>query len=74
MEFTEVATRRRMTRRFRTTPAVPDHVVTELVRLAQRAPSAGFTQGWDVVALTDAADRDLYWSVTTDPTAAPIPT
>ena len=71
MEFTEVATRRRMTRRFRTTPAVPDHVVTELVRLAQRAPSAGFTQGWDVVALTDAADRDLYWSVTTDPDRAP---
>ena len=58
-----------MTRRFRTTPAVPDHVVTELVRLAQRAPSAGLTQGDVVAPLTDAADRDLYWSVTTDPDA-----
>ena len=66
-----VATRRRMTRRFPRPLLCPITWSPGWSRLAQRAPSAGFTQGWDVVALTDAADRDLYWSVTTDPDRAP---
>ena len=45
MEFTEVATRRRMTRRFRTTPAVPDHVVTRLVRLGPTGALGGLHPG-----------------------------
>ena len=32
---------------------------------AVRAPSAGFSQGWDFVVLTDPADRSAYWSATT---------
>lgn len=59
--------RRRMTRRFRPDVAVAPETVRELVALAQRAPSAGFTQGWDVVALLDDADRDRFWAATTEP-------
>ena len=33
-----------------------------------RAPSAGFSQGWDFVALLDPADREAFWSATDDGT------
>lgn len=36
----------------------------DLVELAVRAPSAGFTQGWDFVALLDASSRDRFWGAT----------
>ena len=58
-----------MVRRFRADRDVPLETVERLVRLAQRAPSAGHTQGWDVLALTDAADRERFWAVTRDRTA-----
>jgi len=32
---------------------------------ALRAPSAGFSQGWSFLVLTEEKDRDLYWSSTT---------
>jgi len=51
-----------MTRAFRPDP-VPDHLLDELVDLASRAPSAGKTQGWDLLVLTgDAVQR--YWDIT----------
>ena len=43
-------------------------VVRDLVALAVRAPSAGFSQGWDFLALLDPADRDAFWSATDDGT------
>jgi nitroreductase len=43
---------------------VPDDVVTRLLENAVRAPSAGFSQGWDFVVLRRSADRELFWSVT----------
>ena len=49
---------------------VPPEVRERLLEHALRAPSAGFTQGWAFLVLEDAADRDLFWSVTTS-TGAP---
>ncbi|MGG5258881.1 nitroreductase family protein [Phycicoccus avicenniae] len=61
MELNEVVRRRRMVRRFDPAVPVPEEVVRELVALAVRAPSAGFSQGWDFVALLDPADRARFW-------------
>jgi nitroreductase len=44
---------------------VPTETITGLLDLAIRAPSAGFSQGWDFVVLRTAADRDRFWSATT---------
>jgi nitroreductase len=44
---------------------VPDAVVERLLQHAIRAPSAGFSQGWAFLVLSEAADRDLFWAVTT---------
>jgi nitroreductase len=38
---------------------------------AIRAPSAGFTQGWDFVVLTKFEERQAYWAATSDPHKAP---
>jgi nitroreductase len=42
-----------------------------LLDLATRAPSAGFTQGWDFVVLDSPEQRDRFWSATTDPDRPP---
>ncbi len=64
MDLIDAVSRRRMVRRFDPDRDVPLETVRDLVRLAQRAPSAGHTQGWDVLALTDADDRARFWEVT----------
>lgn len=69
MDLIDVVSRRRMVRRFDPARTVPLETVTALVRLAQRAPSAGHTQGWDVLALVDPEDRDRFWQVSRDPEA-----
>jgi nitroreductase len=61
MDFQEVVNRRRMVRAFHDRP-LPPEVVERLLANAQRAPSAGFAQGWAFLALTDAADRARFWS------------
>ena len=66
MELLDVVSRRRMVRRFDPERDVPFDTVRSLVALAQRAPSAGHTQGWDVLALTEAQDRARFWEVSTD--------
>ena len=58
--------RRRMVRAFDPDRAVPTDVVERLLEHAIRAPSAGFSQGWDFLVLEDPADRKRYWSVTAD--------
>lgn len=68
MQFTQVVTSRRMVRHY-ADRAVPEHLVEDLLEAAIRAPSAGFSQGWDFLVLQSAADRDLFWQVTTDPQA-----
>ena len=61
MEFQDVVRRRRMVRNFDSRP-LPAAVVERLLDNAVRAPSAGFSQGWGFLVLTEAADRELFWS------------
>lgn len=68
MDLIDAVSRRRMVRRFDPDRGVPLETVTSLVRLAQRAPSAGHTQGWDVLALVEPEDRELFWEVSREDT------
>ncbi|MEO6414316.1 MAG: nitroreductase family protein [Pedococcus sp.] len=67
MEFHEVVRRRRMVRRFDPDRPVAASALDEVLYAAQRAPSAGFSQGWDFVVLAEAADRKQFWAATRDP-------
>jgi len=66
MELREVLRRRRMVRRFDPDRPVPPEVLDRVLYAALRAPSAGFSQGWDFVVLEDVADRDAFWAATAD--------
>ncbi|MEV6347019.1 nitroreductase family protein [Actinoplanes sp. NPDC051851] len=70
MEFDEVIRRRRMVRGYDPDRPVPPDLVDKIVRHGLRAPSAGFSQGWSFLVLTDPSDRSLFWSVTA-PSSAP---
>ena len=61
-DFAEVVRARRMTRAFDTRP-VPPEVLTEIVDLAARAPSAGKSQGWHLVVL-EGAETARFWDIT----------
>ena len=56
MEFQAVVARRRMVRHF-APDAIDGSVLERIGRLAQRAPSAGFSQGQRVIVVTDPALR-----------------
>lgn len=73
MEFQEVVRRRRMVRRYDPDRPVPDDVLTRCLDNAVRAPSAGFSQGWDFLVLRTAEERDRFWAATTEPGEAPDP-
>ncbi|MFF3406136.1 nitroreductase family protein [Streptomyces sp. NPDC002742] len=60
MEFSEVVRRRRMIRHYSDKPLAPE-AVERILASALRAPSAGFSQGWAFLALTDPADRARFW-------------
>jgi nitroreductase len=66
MEFSQVVRRRHMVRRFDPERPVPDQALTACLDNTTRAPSAGFSQGWDFVVLTSAQDRDRFWAATTE--------
>jgi nitroreductase len=66
MEFDEVVRKRRMVRHYDPARPVPPELVDKIVAHGLRAPSAGFSQGWGFLVLTEPADRDRYWSSTTD--------
>ena len=53
MEFDNVVLKRRMVRNFQR-KVVPIERVEKILTLAQHAPSAGFSQGWAYVVVTDA--------------------
>jgi nitroreductase len=74
MEFDEVVRRRRMVRSYDPARPVPSELVDKIVNHALRAPSAGFSQGWGFLVLQDEADRDLYWSATTEGDLGDAPT
>ncbi len=55
-----------MVRNYDPDQPVPRAVLTELLDLAIRAPSAGFSQGWHFLVLDEAADRAAFWAATTE--------
>lgn len=71
MEFDKVVRARRMVRAYDPGRPVPEEVLRRALQHAIRAPSAGFSQGWDFVVLTGAQERAVFWAATTDPTAEP---
>ncbi len=56
MEFRDVVMKRRAVRRFQP-DGVPRETIEQIARLAQRTPSAGFSQGQRLVVVTDRARR-----------------
>jgi nitroreductase len=66
MELREVVRRRRMVRRFDPRP-LPDEVLDRILHSATRAPSAGFSQGLDLLVLEGREAVRGYWRATADP-------
>jgi len=62
LEFADVVRGRRMTRAFSTQP-VDSKLISQIVDLASRAPSAGKTQGWHALIIT-ASDTAKFWDDT----------
>src|ERR1051325_11755699 len=60
MEYLDVLRRRRMVRDYSNEPLDRD-VVERILAAALRAPSAGFSQGWEFLALTEPEDRERFW-------------
>jgi nitroreductase len=64
-DFVDVVRSRRMTRAYRPDP-LPEGTIERLVALANRAPSAGKTQGWHVIAL-EGDQTARFWDITLPP-------
>ena len=60
MEFQDVVRKRRMVRSFERRD-LPAEVVERILRNAQRAPSAGFSQGWAFLVFEGQAQTQKYW-------------
>jgi len=71
MDFDDLVRRRRMVRDYDPDRPVPPEVLDRLLDYAIRAPSAGFSQGWGFLVLTEPADRDAFWAATTEPGELP---
>ena len=66
MEFQDVVRKRKMVRSF-TDEAIAPEVVERIVANAQRAPSAGFSQGWAFLVLDGRSETEPYWNTTMTP-------
>ena len=66
MEFQDVVRKRRMVRTFTDEPIAPE-VIERIVANAQRAPSAGFSQGWAFLVLDGREETERYWNTTMTP-------
>jgi nitroreductase len=62
MEFSEVIRRRKMVRAFTDEPLAPD-ITERLLRAANRAPSAGFSQGYSFLVLQGAEQAAPLWEL-----------
>ncbi len=60
MEFQDVVRKRKMVRSFEDRP-IPRDLVDRILANAQRAPSAGFSQGWAFLALEGPEQTARYW-------------
>jgi nitroreductase len=61
MELREVIRRRRMVRAYSDEPLDPA-VIDLMLEHALHAPSAGFSQGWAFLVLTEPEDRERFWA------------
>lgn len=61
MEFEDVLRGRRMVRHFRDEP-VDAAALERILAAALRAPSAGYSQGYALLVLTQADDRARFWA------------
>ena len=66
MELREVVRRRRMVRRFDPRP-LPAEVLDRILHSATRAPSAGFSQGLDLLVVEGGDAVRGFWRDTADP-------
>ena len=66
MEFQDVVRKRKMVRTFEDRPIDPA-VLERIVANAQRAPSAGFSQGWAFLVLNGKDETERYWNATMSP-------
>ena len=66
MEFGDVLRHRRMVRRFDRRP-VPREVIDRIVDVGRRAPSAGFSQGLELLVLDSEESVAAFWELTRDP-------
>ena len=60
MEFQDVVRKRKMVRSFEDRP-IPRQIVDRILANAQRAPSAGFSQGWAFLVLDGPEQTARYW-------------
>ncbi|HEX2040153.1 MAG TPA: nitroreductase family protein [Acidimicrobiales bacterium] len=60
MEFADVVRRRRMVRRFDPSRPVPRELLVRVLDVARRAPSAGWSQGTELLVL-EGADAAPLW-------------
>jgi nitroreductase len=65
MEFQDAVRRRKMCRSFEDRP-IPTAILDRILANAQRAPSAGFSQGWGFVVLEGREQTNRFWELTTD--------
>jgi nitroreductase len=61
VEFREAVLTRRMIRNYDPNRPVSPELVQNLLQLAIRAPSAGYTQGWEFLVLDDITSRRQFW-------------
>jgi nitroreductase len=66
VEFSDVVRRRQMVRSFDQRP-VPRETIDEILDLARRAPTAGFSQGVDFLVLDTPDAIADFWRLTADP-------
>jgi len=67
MEFQEVVRRRRMVRNFDPDRPIDDSTRDRILANALRAPSAGFSQGFEFLVCQSPEERSLFWGVTWPP-------
>ena len=66
VEFADTVRSRRMVRSYRPEP-VADHVLERVLQYAVRAPSAGHSQGRDLVVLRTPERTAAFWAAAADP-------
>jgi len=66
MDFRDVVRHRRMVRRFAQRP-VPPEVIDRILDTGRRAPSAGFSQGVELLVLDTPETVAMFWETTRDP-------